>query len=76
MNAKFGLTRTQIFEAYEKSKALGVQRFALHTMVLSNSLNVEDFLQTAKMMFELVVEIKVGSRYRPYLILTFLNGHK
>ena len=56
--AKYGLTRKQLFEAYERSRALGVKRFALHTMVASNELNPEYFIETAKMLFELVVEIK------------------
>ncbi|MBR6012540.1 MAG: diaminopimelate decarboxylase [Selenomonadaceae bacterium] len=56
--AKYGLTREQIFSAYEISKNKGVKRFGLHTMVASNELGTETFLYTAKIMFELAAEIK------------------
>lgn len=56
--AKYGLTREQIFDAYKISLDKGVKRFGLHTMVASNELGTETFLYTAKIMFELAVEIK------------------
>jgi diaminopimelate decarboxylase len=56
--AKYGLTRGQLFEAYERARSLGAKRFALHTMVASNELDPEYFIETAKMLFELVVELK------------------
>lgn len=56
--AKYGLTREQIFSAYEIAKNRGVKRFGLHTMVASNELETETFLYTAKIMFELAAEIK------------------
>lgn len=56
--AKYGLTREQIFSAYEIAKNRGVERFGLHTMVASNELGTETFLYTAKIMFELAAEIK------------------
>lgn len=56
--AKFGLIRDQLFEAYKKAKELGVNRFGIHTMVVSNELDKKQFDLTAKMLFELVVELK------------------
>lgn len=56
--AKYGLTRPQIFEAYQIAKDRGVKRFGLHTMVVSNERKTEAFLTTARLMFELAVEIK------------------
>ncbi|MEI8095735.1 MAG: diaminopimelate decarboxylase [Spirochaetales bacterium] len=55
--AKYGFTRPQILEGYRKLKAKGVKRFGLHTMVASNELSTEYFVETARMLFELVVEI-------------------
>lgn len=55
--AKYGFTREQLFEGYARLKELGVKRFGLHTMVVSNELNAETFLETARMLFELAVEI-------------------
>lgn len=56
--AKYGLTRAQIIEAYAKCKELGVKHFGLHTMVASNELNPAFFIDTAKLVFELAAEIK------------------
>lgn len=56
--AKYGLTREQIFEAYKKSRDFGAKRFGLHTMVASNELNPDYFADTAKMLFELALELK------------------
>ena len=55
--AKFGLTHEQLFEAYKTARAYGIQHFGLHTMLASNELNPHYFLETAEMLFELVVEI-------------------
>jgi len=56
--AKYGFTREQLFEGYAKIKAKGVKRFGLHTMVASNELNPDYFIETAQMLFDLAVEIK------------------
>ena len=55
--AKYGLTRAQLFEAYKIMKEKGVKRFGLHTMIVSNMLDPEYLIQTANMLFELVVEL-------------------
>ena len=56
--AKYGMTKEQIFTAIEQAKGMGVKRFGLHTMVVSNELNVDYLIGTATMMFELAVEVK------------------
>lgn len=56
--AKYGLTREQLFEAYAKCKELGVEHFGLHTMVASNELNPNFFIDTARIVFALAAEIK------------------
>lgn len=55
--AKYGLTREQLFTGYKRAKQKGVTRFGLHTMVASNELNPEYFVDTARMLFELVAEL-------------------
>src|SRR5690606_20500804 len=37
--AKYGLTREQLFQAYAQARERGVRRFGLHTMVASNELD-------------------------------------
>jgi len=56
--AKYGLTKAQIFEAYRIMRDKGVKRFGIHTMVISNELNPDCFIATANMMFDLIIEIK------------------
>lgn len=56
--AKYGFTREQLFEGYSTCQEKGVKRFGLHTMVISNELNADFFVETARMMFELAVDIK------------------
>lgn len=56
-DAKYGLTKPQLFEAYKIAKQKGVKKFGLHTMVASNELRTEAFQMTAEMLFDLVVEI-------------------
>jgi len=60
--AKYGFTREQLFEGYKILKEKGIKRFGLHTMVASNELDPKYFVETARLLFELIVEIseKVG----------------
>ncbi|MBW2975096.1 diaminopimelate decarboxylase [Candidatus Woesearchaeota archaeon] len=55
--AKYGLTKEQLFKAYRIMKEKGVKRFGLHTMIASNELNYQFFIETARMLFDLVAEI-------------------
>jgi len=57
-DAKYGLTKEQLLEAYKICKEKGVKRFGLHTMIVSNELSPEYHIKTAQMLFELVIEIK------------------
>ncbi|HNW29287.1 MAG TPA: diaminopimelate decarboxylase, partial [Spirochaetota bacterium] len=63
--AKYGFTRPQLFEGYRILKEKGVTRFGLHTMVASNELDPDYFVDTADMLFNLVAEIhlEVGIRF-------------
>ncbi len=58
VEAKYGLTRPQMFEGYRRAQEMGVKRFGLHTMVISSELRTEAFLLTAHIMFELAAELK------------------
>ncbi|MDR0642358.1 MAG: diaminopimelate decarboxylase [Treponema sp.] len=56
--AKYGLTREQLIEGYQILKAKGIRRFGLHTMVASNELSLDYHLETARLLFDLALEIK------------------
>lgn len=56
-DAKYGFTEDQIFEGYKILKEKGLTRFGIHTMVASNELNPEYFVETAELMFNLAVKL-------------------
>jgi len=55
--AKYGFTREQLFEGYKILRDKGIKRFGIHTMVASNELNPDYFVETATILFELIVEL-------------------
>lgn len=59
--AKYGLTRDQMIEAYRIAREKGVKRFGIHTMVASNELNVGYFLDTADLLLNLLLEVSEKS---------------
>ncbi len=56
--SKFGCSRAQIIEGYRRCQELGISRFGLHAMVVSNELSVSSLLDTAAMLFELAVLVQ------------------
>ncbi len=54
VEAKYGVSHDQILDAYKKMKALGAERFGLHTMLVSNELNYEYMVETAKMLLDMI----------------------
>lgn len=63
--SKYGFTREQLFEGYKKLKAKGVKRFGIHTMVASNELDADYFIETADIIFDTIVDInkELGIRF-------------
>jgi diaminopimelate decarboxylase len=55
--AKYGFTRSQLFEGYQILKDKGVKRFGIHTMVASNELDTDYFAGTAQILFELIADL-------------------
>jgi diaminopimelate decarboxylase len=55
--AKYGFTREQLFEGYQMLLDKGVKRFGLHTMVASNELDSAYFVETAQILFDLIVDL-------------------
>ncbi|TGC09204.1 diaminopimelate decarboxylase [Methanolobus halotolerans] len=55
--AKYGFTREQLFEGYKLMKEKGVKKFGLHTMVASNELEPDYFVETARILFELAADL-------------------
>ena len=55
--AKYGFTRSQLFEGYQMLIDKGVKRFGIHTMVASNELDPDYFAGTAQILFELIADL-------------------
>jgi diaminopimelate decarboxylase len=55
--AKYGFTHQQMIEGYEILKEKGVKHFGVHTMVASNELDSDYFIETAEVLFNLIVEV-------------------
>jgi diaminopimelate decarboxylase len=62
--AKYGFTHEQIIEGYRILKSKGVKHFGIHTMVASNELDPDYFIETAEILFKLIIEVeqKTGVR--------------
>ena len=58
VESKYGVTRSQIFDCYRIAKEKGAKHFMLHTMVASNELDASYIVETARMLFMLVNEIR------------------
>ncbi len=56
--AKYGFTRDQLFEGFAVLKARGVKRFGLHTMVASNELDPDYFIETTAILFDLAAQLR------------------
>ena len=55
--AKYGFTHEQMIEGYRILKEKGVKHFGIHTMVASNELDSNYFVETAEILFKLIVEV-------------------
>ena len=68
-DTKFGMTRAQILEAMTTLKSKGVERFGIHAMVASATLDGTYYPQLAENMFTLALEI----REKTGVEISFLN---
>ena len=57
-DAKYGMTREQIKEAYRKLKEYGAEEFGIHAFLASNTVTNEYYPTLAKQLFELAIELK------------------
>jgi len=62
--AKYGFTREQLFKGYKICREKGVKRFGIHTMVASNELDANYFVETAEILFKLIAEISQKLKIR------------
>ena len=72
-DAKYGMTKDQIIEAYKILKAKGVKRFGMHAFLASNTVTNEYYPTLAKILFETAVEIKEKTGMGDVAIFTELG---
>ncbi len=56
--AKYGMTRQQLVEAFKIMKAKGVKHFGIHSFLASNTVANEYYPALARILFKLAVEVK------------------
>ena len=79
-DAKYGMTREQLTEAYKRLMVKGVKHFGLHAFLASNTVTNDYYPELARILFKVAVELKeetgasiefinlsggVGIAYRP-----------
>lgn len=57
-DAKYGFTKEQLIEGYKILKSKGVERFGLHSFLVSNTVTNDYYPTLAKTLFELAIEIR------------------
>ncbi|MGN0151225.1 MAG: diaminopimelate decarboxylase [Wujia sp.] len=57
-DAKYGMTKDQLFKAYTELRDAGAKRFGLHSFLASNTVTNEYYPTLARILFEVAVELK------------------
>ncbi|MBE5943976.1 MAG: diaminopimelate decarboxylase [Lachnospiraceae bacterium] len=57
-DAKYGMTKDQLFKAYVKLTDMGAKTLGLHSFLASNTVTNEYYPTLAKLLFEVAVELK------------------
>ena len=68
-DAKYGMTRPQIAEAFTRLHAMGAEEFGLHAFLASNTLSNEYYPALARILFQLAVELQAETGVH----VTFIN---
>ncbi|HUK26997.1 MAG TPA: diaminopimelate decarboxylase [Candidatus Acidoferrales bacterium] len=56
-NTKFGVTESNIVQAYAQAKEKGIKKFGIHMMTGSNVLNLDYFISVTRKLFEIAGKI-------------------
>ena len=68
-DAKYGMTKEQLFEGFRILRDKGVERFGLHAFLVSNTVTNDYYPSLAKTLFTLAVELKEQTG----VALSFIN---
>ena len=68
-DAKYGMTRAQIADAFTRLSAMGAQEFGIHSFLASNTISNDYYPALARILFQLAVELKQETGVH----ITFIN---
>ena len=68
-DAKYGMTREQIAEAFTRLAAMGAKEFGIHAFLASNTLSNDYYPALARILFQLAVELQAETGAH----ITFIN---
>ena len=68
-DAKYGMTRAQIAEAFTRLHAMGAKEFGIHSVLASNTISNEYYPALARILFQLAVNLKKETGVH----ITFIN---
>ena len=68
-DAKYGMTRAQIAEAFTRLHAMGAKEFGIHSFLASNTISNEYYPALARILFQLAVDLKKETGVH----ITFIN---
>ena len=68
-DAKYGMTRAQIAEAFTRLAAMGAKEFGIHAFLASNTLSNDYYPALARILFQLAAELKEETGCH----ITFIN---
>ena len=68
-DAKYGMTKEQMKEAFTRLKGLGAKNFGIHAFLASNTLSNDYYPALARILFQLAVELKEETGCH----ITFIN---
>ena len=68
-DAKYGMTRAQIAEAFTRLSAMGAKEFGIHAFLASNTLSNDYYPALARILFQLAAELKAETGVH----ITFIN---
>ena len=55
--AKFGMTKDQLIQAFKELNELGAEKFGIHALLASNTVSNDYYPELARQLFELAVEV-------------------
>ena len=68
-DAKYGMTRAQIAEAFTRLAAMGAKEFGIHAFLASNTLSNDYYPALARILFQMAAELKAETGVN----ITFIN---